>query len=57
MEKHADKTLPLFAIDPKGILHLFTTDESVAVAPGWTLVALVIPQANGDENGQGKKVT
>lgn len=42
-EKWNDRTIPLFALDPKGILRVFSTRESPRPSPGWTLVSLMPP--------------
>ncbi|MEI2769561.1 MAG: sodium:proton antiporter [Candidatus Competibacter sp.] len=42
-EKWVDQAILLFAIDPKGILRVFSTGESPQPSPGWTLVSLTPP--------------
>ena len=48
--KHGEHSLPLFAIDPKKKLHLFTADHSPETGPGWTV--LILP-----ENGHSPPMT
>ncbi len=46
--RHFRRAIPLFAIDPKGRLHVFTAEKEIKPAEGWTLLALVAPEP---ENG------
>lgn len=41
---HRNNVLPLFALTPKGRLRIFTADESLDPAPGWTLISLLPPE-------------
>jgi NhaP-type Na+/H+ or K+/H+ antiporter len=42
--KYYNRAVPLFAIDPKGRLHVFTVDHKVQPGPDWTLLSLVEPE-------------
>ncbi|MDG4549119.1 MAG: sodium:proton antiporter [Candidatus Contendobacter sp.] len=42
-DKWGDLAIPLFALDPKGILRVFSTGESPQPSPGWTLISLTPP--------------
>jgi len=39
--RHDNRAVPLFAIDPRERLHLFTAEAPPDPAPGWTLISLV----------------
>jgi len=59
--RHQQGAVPLFAIDPRQRLHLFTVEVSPAPGPGWTLISLVPdlgtdPEAAGPQLGQAKLV-
>jgi hypothetical protein len=43
------RAVPLFAIDSRGRLRIFTARDTLEPKPGWTLLALVLP-----EKGSGK---
>jgi NhaP-type Na+/H+ or K+/H+ antiporter len=38
---HQGKMIPLFAIDPKGRIHVYTAEQSLDPGAGWTLLGLV----------------
>ncbi len=42
-DKWGDQVIPLFALDPKGMLQVFSTRESLRPGPGWTLISLMPP--------------
>lgn len=42
-EKWDDQAIPLFALDPKGTLQVFSIRESPQPSPGWTLISLMPP--------------
>jgi len=46
-DKWGDRAIPLFALDPKGALRVFSTGESVQPLPGWTLISLTPHTDNG----------
>jgi len=51
-EKNGRKAIPMFAIDPKDRLRVFTADgETLQPKPGWTVLSLVQPD---EETGNGK---
>ena len=54
--KWDDRAIPLFALDPKGRLRVFSTREIPQPGAGWTVISLlppVEPQRNGNGNGNG----
>ena len=46
---HGERATPLFAVDPKGRLEVFTAETPLEPGPGWTLLALI---NNGEEPTQ-----
>ena len=44
LARYARHCVPLFAIDPKGKLQFFTTDEDLQPEQGWTVVSLILPE-------------
>jgi CPA1 family monovalent cation:H+ antiporter len=52
-EKWDDRAIPLFALDPKGILRAFSTGESPQPSPGWTLISLTPPADTGRSSSAG----
>ena len=58
-EKWGEQTIPLFALDPKGKLRVFSTRETLQPSAGWTVLSLLPPtepnRGGKDKNqGQGK---
>jgi len=58
-EKWDDRAIPLFALDPKGKLRVFSTRETLQPSAGWTVLSLLPPtepnRGGKDKNqGQGK---
>ena len=49
-EKHAENYIPLFAIDPKGYLRIFTLSDPPVPEAGWTLISMMIPPEMEWEN-------
>lgn len=45
-EKWGDQAVPLFAIDSKGVLRVFSTERTVEPETAWTLISLLPPAAN-----------
>ncbi|MGX5174352.1 cation:proton antiporter [Aliikangiella sp. IMCC44653] len=43
-EKWGARALPLCAIDPDGIVHIFAHNRDVVAKPNWKLVALILPE-------------
>ena len=43
------KAVPLFAISPRGRLHIFTAEQALKPGPDWLLISLVEPQEEGQE--------
>ncbi|HCB12239.1 MAG TPA: hypothetical protein DEP36_01515 [Gammaproteobacteria bacterium] len=41
--KWGEQAIPLFALDPKGILRVFSTRETLQPGAGWTLISLLPP--------------
>lgn len=52
-EKWDDRAIPLFALDPKGILWVFSTGEPPQPSPGWTLISLMPPTDTGRSSSAG----
>ncbi|MCB1957263.1 MAG: hypothetical protein KDG55_16410, partial [Rhodocyclaceae bacterium] len=48
-EVHGDRATPLFAVDAKGNLDVFSTDYPLEPGPGWSIIALIDPDP---EEGQ-----
>lgn len=48
--RHGEGTIPLFALDPRGRLRIFTVEHPLEPAPGWSVIGLVPPAA--DETGK-----
>jgi len=46
--RYIDNCIPLFAIDPKGRLQMFTADNELLPETGWTIVSLI--RQNNDES-------
>jgi hypothetical protein len=40
---HGERATPLFALDPKGRLEVFTAEAPLEPGAGWSLLALVDP--------------
>lgn len=51
--KYYKRAIPLFAIDPKGHLHVFTADTRLKPGPEWTLLSLVEAESKAAETGGG----
>ena len=51
-DKWGKEAIPLFALDPKGMLRVFSTRETPHLDAGWTLISLLPPTepAKGAEN-------
>jgi CPA1 family monovalent cation:H+ antiporter len=47
--KYYKRAIPLFAIDPKGQLQVFTADSRIKPGPAWTLLSLVTPEVKQAE--------
>ncbi len=43
--KYFRRAVPLFALDPRGRLRIFTADKDLTPGAGWTMLALVAPEA------------
>jgi len=51
--KWGEQAIPLFALDPKGLLQVFSTRETLQPSAGWTLISLLPPSEpakNSEEN-------
>ncbi len=46
--KYFRRAVPLFAIDPKERLHIFTADRELTPGTGWTILALILPEQQKD---------
>jgi CPA1 family monovalent cation:H+ antiporter len=53
--KYYKRAIPLFAIDPKGQLHVFTAETLLTPGPEWTLLSLVQPEPVAGEAAAGAK--
>jgi hypothetical protein len=53
IEEHGEHLLPLFAITPKGIVHVFSTRQRIAPQKDWTLLSLVSAIHNGPVKASG----
>ena len=42
-KKHFRRAVPLFALNPKGRILVFTPDIEIDPGPGWTLISLILP--------------
>jgi CPA1 family monovalent cation:H+ antiporter len=42
--------VPLFAVDPRGRLRIFTAPDQLDPKPGWILLALVLPETESEKN-------
>lgn len=56
LEKNRDRVIPLFALDPREGLHVFTVEKKVKPGPGWTIVSIAepdedVPQKEGKKTG------
>ncbi len=40
---HGDRATPLFAVDPKGNLEVFSSEYPLDPGPGWSIIALIDP--------------
>jgi NhaP-type Na+/H+ or K+/H+ antiporter len=45
--RHGRRAIPLFALDPKGRLEVFTAERPLEPSAGWTILALIDPDATG----------
>lgn len=43
-ERYGNRALPLFALDERGVCHLFSADQTFTPAAGWQIVALISPE-------------
>lgn len=48
-EQLKQKIIPLFAVDPKGKLHVFSVEQQPRLGPGWKLAAMVPKAEKSDE--------
>jgi len=53
LREHWKRAVPLFALDPKDRLHLFTSDQDLEPGPGWRVSALALP-APEEEGAEGR---
>jgi NhaP-type Na+/H+ or K+/H+ antiporter len=51
--RYYKRAIPLFAIDPKRQLHVFTAETRIKPGPEWTLVSLVEPEHKRSEEDAG----
>ena len=48
--KYYKRAIPLFAIDARGRLHVFTAERKLVPGPEWILLSLVEPEPGIDEH-------
>lgn len=46
-DMHGGRATPLFALDPKGRLEVFSTESAPEPGPGWAVIALIDPEPAG----------
>ena len=46
--KYFRRAVPLFALDPRGRLRIFTADKDLTPGAGWTMLALVAPEPEAE---------
>ena len=44
------RAVPLFAIDPRARLRIFTAQDQIDPKPGWTVLALVLPDGEPEKD-------
>ena len=47
-EKYGERATPLFGVDPKGRVEVFTTENLFVPKAGWTVIALIDPSPEGN---------
>ena len=47
--KYYKKAIPLFALDPKQRLHIFTAEHKVKPGPDWKVLSLIEPEDEAEE--------
>jgi len=57
IERYRGRCIPLFAVDPEGKLHFFTTDAELVPETDWMVVSLILPEGEtytpaGDDDGK-----
>lgn len=43
LQQHAERAIPLFAMDTRGRIHPFSVNQDWVPGPGWTLIGLITP--------------
>ena len=51
-ERHGEKALLLFVVDPDKRIQVVTEDAELEPGPGWSLVSLMVPPANGADSSK-----
>ncbi len=54
--KYNKKALPLFALDPKKRLHIFTEEEKVVPGPDWKVLSMIEPEDEAEETALEKDI-
>lgn len=49
-KRHYTRAVLLFALTPRGHLRVFTPTEEIEPLPGWTLISLILPEAEDNES-------
>lgn len=47
LEKYRERCIPLFALDEKEELYIFTDENRIEPGPGWTIIGLIAPENSG----------
>lgn len=48
-ERYGNRAIPMFAMDERNMLHVFTTDHTFEPKPGWQIIALVTAEETAAE--------
>ncbi|MFC0444367.1 cation:proton antiporter [Pseudidiomarina halophila] len=48
-ERYGNRAIPMFAMDERKMLHVFTTDHTFEPKPGWQIIALVTVEETASE--------
>ncbi len=51
-KQHDGRVVPLFAINPRGKLFVYTADNNLKPAAGWTIISLIEPSSETDVPGK-----
>ena len=48
-QRHGERAVALFALDPRGLLRPFTVEQAWTPGPGWTVVGLIASEENNGD--------